>query len=155
MNLSFEFCDFKNTEHRNALVELLNHYMVDPMGDFPPHEGENKDAIIHALDSHPTAEILFAKSEDKFIALTTVFSNLSTFYIKPYFYIHDVVVLNEHRGKGVGQALLSHLIHIAKERDYCKLTLEVRTDNPGAQKTYKNLGFKECEPSMLFWERKI
>ncbi len=155
MELNFEFCDFQNQIHREAFISLLNHYMEDPMGDYPPHQGEKQLQITDALEQHPTAEVLFAKEGNHFIGLTTVFTNLSTFYIKPYFYIHDVVVLNTYRGKGVGQALLDHLIQVAKDRDYCKLTLEVREDNPGAQKAYQNLGFKECEPRMHFWERKI
>ncbi len=155
MELNFEFCNFQKEEHRTAFISLLNHYMEDPMGDYPPHQGEKQLEIIEALEKHPTAEVFFARDNSEYVGLATIFTNLSTFYIKPYFYIHDVVVLNEYRGKGIGQALLSNLINEAEKRGYCKLTLEVREDNPGAQKVYKNLGFKECEPKMHFWERKI
>jgi ribosomal protein S18 acetylase RimI-like enzyme len=153
--LRFEFCDFKNPQHRDELAILLNHYMEDPMGDHPPLNKQQQSDLADALDAHPTAEVLFAVLDDKYVGMTTTFVNLSTFYIQPYLYIHDVVVLKEFRGQGIGKAMIEKLISISKERGYCKLTLEVREDNPGALHVYSELGFKECDPKMYFWTLKL
>ena len=83
------------------------------------------------------------------------FVNFSTFYVKPYLYIHDIVVLNEYRGKGIGKALMEMLIIKSIEKGHCKVTLEVREDNTVAQSLYKDLGFEECNPNMLFWTKKL
>ncbi|MDO9634442.1 MAG: GNAT family N-acetyltransferase [Paludibacter sp.] len=153
--LQFEFCNWDNALHTNAFLDLLNHYMSDPMGDYPILQKEEQLKLLKGLKSHPTAEVLLMKAGDQFVGMSTTFVNYSTFKIKPYLYIHDVVILDSCRGKGYGKALIQKLIDISQERGYCKLTLEVREDNPGAQKLYQTLGFKECEPRMFFWTREI
>lgn len=149
--IEFEFCDFENPEHLKALAELTNHYMTDPMGDAEPLNKLKQLRLIDGVANHPTAEVLFAITDSKAVGLATCFVNFSTFNVKPYLYIHDIVVLNEYRGKGIGKGLMQKLIEISLERKYCKLTLEVREDNTVAQSLYKSFGFKECDPKMLFW----
>jgi GNAT superfamily N-acetyltransferase len=154
-SLSFECCDFTNPDHLNALVELTNHYMSDPMGGSEPLGKLQQLRLVDGLANHPTAEVLFAMLGGKVVALATCFVNFSTFRIKPYLYIHDIVVLAEYRGKGIGRALMEKLVESAQERDFCKVTLEVRDDNVAAQALYKSLGFKDCEPTMLFWTKTL
>lgn len=153
--VSFEFCDFNNPTHLNALTGLLNHYMEDPMGDHPPLNKLQQLRLVDDLNEHPTAEVLFVLSDDKIAGMTVSFINYSTFNLKPYLYIHDVIVLKEFRGKGLGKALIAKLISMSEERGYCKLTLEVREDNQNARQLYQSLGFRDCEPRMYFWTRKL
>ncbi len=153
--IEFELCDFENVDHLNALAELTNHYMEDPMGDFPPLNKIQQLRLVDGLANHPTAEVHFAIIENKVVGLATCFVNFSTFYVKPYLYIHDIVVLNEYRGKGIGKALMEMLIEKSTEKGHCKVTLEVREDNVVAQSLYKDLGFEECNPNMLFWTKKL
>lgn len=153
--ICFEFCDFENPDHLTALADLTNHYMADPMGDAPQLNKIQQLRLVDGLANHPTAEVLFAIVNCKAVGLATCFVNFSTFQIKPYLYIHDIVVLKELRGKGIGKALMNKLIEISLERNYCKVTLEVREDNKVAQSLYRSLGFGECTPDMLFWTKKI
>jgi ribosomal protein S18 acetylase RimI-like enzyme len=154
-NISYCFCDFKNTVHCEKLIELLNHYMVDPMGDSPPLNVEQGKRLIQGLSNHPSCFVLFIKLDNEFAGLATCFINFSTFKAKPYINIHDIIILQKFRGKGVGKKLLEKIIEIAKERDFCKITLEVREDNLPAKKLYDDLGFKDTEPIMLFWTKTI
>lgn len=153
--ISFEFCNWNNPSHTTAFLELLNHYMLDPMGDHEPLSKEKQILLLKSLSNHPTAEILLMKKGENYAGMATIFTNFSTFNIQPYIYIHDVVVLDTHRGEGLGKRLIKHLIDVAAERGCCKVSLEVREDNPGAQKVYRDLGFDECKPRMHYWERKI
>ncbi len=155
MDITFEFCDFENPQHLQALAELINHYMTDPMGNAEPLNKLKQLRLIDGLANHPTAQVLFAITDSKAVGLATCFVNFSTFNVKPYLYIHDIVVLTEFRGKGIGKALMQKLIETSVERKYCKITLEVREDNATAQTLYKSLGFAECEHKMLFWTKKI
>jgi ribosomal protein S18 acetylase RimI-like enzyme len=152
-HISFEFCDFNNPEHQNALISLLSHYMADPMGDYPPHDEKKQQILLEGLRNHPTAFILFLLYDGSYAGMTTCFVNYSTFKLKPYLYVHDVVILKELRCKGLGKAMMEKLVSISKERDYCKIALEVREDNPAAQKLYKSLGFEDCNPRMYYWEK--
>lgn len=153
--ITFEICDFTNPLHQQALTSLLNHYMSDPMGDYPQHDEKKQAQLLEGLGSHPSAFVLFLLYDGEYAGMTTNFVNYSTFKLKPYLYIHDVVILNKYRGKGLGKAMMEKLVLISKERDYCKITLEVREDNPAALNLYKNLGFEECDPKMYFWTKTI
>jgi ribosomal protein S18 acetylase RimI-like enzyme len=87
--------------------------------------------------------------------MATCFINFSTFKAKPFINIHDVVIDKQHRGKGFGKNLLNKIESIAIERNYCKITLEVREDNYTAQSLYYDLGFKEGMPEMYFWTKEF
>ncbi len=153
--IHFAFCDFDNQEHKHALCMLLNHYMSDPMGDHPPLSTQEQLRLVNDLKEHPTAEVLFVLHGNRYVGMATTFINYSTFNLKPYLYIHDVVILNESRGLGLGKELINKLIEISEQRGYCKLTLEVREDNASAKSLYSKLGFRECEPRMHFWTKKL
>ena len=52
------------------------------------------------------------------------------------------------RGKGVGRALLNHVLQVARERGYQQLFLETGS-HPAflpAQTLYRSVGFRECGP---------
>lgn len=153
--ICFEKCDFENPDHLKALVELTNHYMTDPMGGATAHNKLQQLRLVDGLANHPTAEVHFAIENNKAVGLATCFVNFSTFKIKPYLYIHDLVVHSAVRGKGISKALIEHLVTLSTGRGYCKLTLEVRTDNNIAKALYARMGFEACEPEMLFWTKKI
>lgn len=153
--IEFIFCDFADPEHQSAFISLLNHYMDDPMGDHPQLTPEREKELIRGMADHPASFVLFAKQNGNYIAFTTCFINFSTFKAKPYVNIHDVVVLKEYRDQGIGRKLLEKVIAICRDRDYCKITLEVRDDNANAKRLYHSLGFEECEPVMHFWTKVI
>jgi len=155
MDISFEFCDYENPLHLTALVDLLNHYMTDPMGEAPPLNKLQQLRLVDGLSNHPAALVLFVLYDGEIVGLATCFINFSTFNVKSYLYIHDIVVYADFRNKGLGKALMEKLIEISTERDYCKITLEVREDNFQAQGLYFSLGFEECTPGMLFWTKKL
>ena len=50
--------------------------------------------------------------------------------------------------RGVARRMLEHIIHVAKERNYKKLSLETRSMDAfkPAQKLYESFGFGYCEP---------
>ncbi|HLP14690.1 MAG TPA: GNAT family N-acetyltransferase [Bacteroidota bacterium] len=46
---------------------------------------------------------------------------------------------------------MNELLAIARHRDCCKVTLEVRVDNDAAQSLYQKFGFCDTPPPMHFW----
>ena len=154
-NPQFELCRWNYRRHTQAFLNLLNHYMSDPMGDYPPLEVSGQKQLLADLSAHPTAEVLLMRLNGQYIGMSTFFVNYSTFKLKPYLYIHDDVVHKSQRNKGYGNLLINALIRMAQERGYCKLTLEVRKDNPVAQRVYRNLGFEAGTPEMLFWSKML
>ncbi len=55
--------------------------------------------------------------------------------------IHDVIVTDSHRGRGVVAEMLAKVEMIAREANCCRLTLEVYEDNPSARRAYAKYGF--------------
>jgi putative acetyltransferase len=53
-----------------------------------------------------------------------------------------------HRRKGVGQAMLAHIIHVARSRSYQRLSLETGSMDAfkPAQRLYESFGFSYCGP---------
>ena len=153
--LQFLFCDFNNCAHAKAVVQLINAYKQDPMGGSVPFSDAEGHILLKGLASHPSCFVMFGLYENVFASMATCFVNYSTFRLAPYINIHDLIVLDAYRGKGIGRAILQKLLQIAAERGYCKVNLEVREDNYRAKTLYANLGFTECEPPMHFWERLV
>ena len=54
----------------------------------------------------------------------------------------------DYRGKGAGRAVLDHLLHIARERGYTRLSLETGATGQfePARSLYRANGFAECGP---------
>lgn len=153
--INFVFCDYADPVHQKTLIELINHYMADPMGGCEPLSSEQSKNLVEGLSKHPSSFVLFVKVKDTFTGLTTCFVNFSTFKAKPYINIHDIIVRKEYRGKGLGRALLEYVLAYAKEHGYCKVTLEIRDDNAVAQHLYRSLGFEDTQPPMWFWTKTI
>jgi ribosomal protein S18 acetylase RimI-like enzyme len=107
--------------------------------------------LINGLKNHPSKLILFALNKNKFAGLANCFINFGTFGAKPFINIHDIIVENNFRGKGIGRTLMNAIVQKAKALDCAKITLEVRGDNVIAQKLYKSLGFGDTNPKMYFW----
>ena len=59
-------------------------------------------------------------------------------------HITNLAVDPAYRRKGIGRALLEHLITEGKKRGVRFLTLEVRSSNLVAQQLYRKLGFYEA-----------
>ncbi len=68
------------------------------------------------------------------------FHNFSTFLGRPGIYLEDLFVRPEHRGLGVGKALLRHLARLARERGCGRLEWAVLDWNADAVGFYLGLG---------------
>jgi ribosomal protein S18 acetylase RimI-like enzyme len=152
MTSNFEImpCDFNDPLHIAALVYLMNEYISDKMGDGTPYNEEQKVQLVEGLRNHPSKIVLLARVEDGFIGLINSYVNFATFTVKPYVNIHDVIVINTWRNKGVGRRMIEKVIEIAEEMGCSKVTLEVRDDNHNAKHLYNSLGFSDSEPRWYY-----
>ena len=57
-------------------------------------------------------------------------------------WIYDILVLPEHRGKGVGEALMRHALKLSKGRGFTQTGLMVNAKNKAASSLYEKLGFQ-------------
>jgi GNAT superfamily N-acetyltransferase len=86
------------------------------------------------------AEVLLAEEDGGPVGFALFFHNFSTFLGRPGIYLEDLFVLPEHRGRGIGRRLLTHLAQIAVERDCGRLEWSVLDWNRDAIGFYERIG---------------
>jgi GNAT superfamily N-acetyltransferase len=86
------------------------------------------------------AEAVIAYLGDVPAGFALFFHTVSTFAGRPGIYLEDLFVDPEHRGRGVGRALLSYLENLARERGCDRLQWSVLKWNQRAIDFYKSLG---------------
>lgn len=155
VNINIVSCDYTNTDHLNALGDLMNAYIADNMGGGEALSKLKQLRLVDGLNQHPTSIVLLAMCKDVFCGLLVAFENFSTFTVSPMINIHDLIVIPAYRGKNIGYLLLKEIIEIANSKKCSRITLEVRNDNLVAQNLYKKIGFAEAEPSMYYWRKNL
>ena len=150
MNPEIVVVDYKNPNHANDLVRLLDGYAADPMGGGQALPVEVKANLADSLASIPHAFSLLCYVGDKAAGLTNCFWGFSTFKNKPLINIHDVYVDPAFRGMRLSVLLLEKVKQLASTKGCCKLTLEVLEGNRPARKAYEKFGFAgyELDPKL-------
>jgi ribosomal protein S18 acetylase RimI-like enzyme len=143
MPLDVVEANFEAPSHRAGILEILNSYAADPVGGGKPLGADVRERLLPALRQHPTALVLLAIDQGQPVGLAVCFLGFSTFQARPLLNIHDLAVLPAWRGRGVGRALLAAAEHRARQRECCKLTLEVQESNGRALRLYEGFGFSD------------
>jgi ribosomal protein S18 acetylase RimI-like enzyme len=134
--------DYHDAEQRYAIPRLLNAYARDLLGFRKALDDEVLQNLVSGLEKFPTAIVLLARVEDAYVGMAICYLGFSTFNAQPLINIHDFMVLKEYRKRGIGRALLQAVERIARERQCCKITLEVQMKNAAARAIYQSFGFK-------------
>ena len=135
--------DLSRAEHQDAILQLLDAYSMDPMGDGHPLSDTARRDLIPGLRQHPTTAVFLAYHGSEPVGLAICFRGFSTFAARPLVNIHDFSVLPEHRGHGIGRLLLATIEQYARTTGCCKLTLEVQENNHRAKSIYAAAGFSQ------------
>jgi GNAT superfamily N-acetyltransferase len=106
------------------------------------HECEATEERVRAslFGERPDAEVVIAEVDGDPAGFALFFHNYSTFLARRGLYLEDLFVVPEHRGRGVGRALLAHLARLAVERDCGRLEWWVLDWNEPALRFYRSLG---------------
>ena len=106
------------------------------------HEVVLTEALLKAglFGARPYAEAVLAEEDGQAIGFALFYHNFSTFLARPGMYLEDLFLLPDHRGRGVGRALLAHLARIAVERGCGRLEWAVLNWNQEAVRFYERLG---------------
>ncbi|MBU1341252.1 MAG: GNAT family N-acetyltransferase [Proteobacteria bacterium] len=131
------------TLHSQAVLELLNAYAQDPMGDGKPLTQEVLKELIPGLLQHPTTIIFLAFHDSKAVGIMTCFKGFSTFQARALIHISDFYLQPDFRGLKIGQKLLATVEKKAVDLNCCKITLEVQENNDHAMRIYKTAGFNQ------------
>jgi GNAT superfamily N-acetyltransferase len=106
------------------------------------HEVTLTDELLAAglFGPRPYAEAVLADVDGRAAGFALFFHSFSTFLGRPGIYLEDLFVIPEHRGQGIGRALLAHLARLAVERGCGRLEWAVLDWNSEAIAFYERLG---------------
>jgi len=96
----------------------------------------------HLFGEEKVAEVVIGYDHGIPVGFALYFFNFSTFLARPGIYLEDLYVLEEHRGKGFGKALLTCLARLAVEKGCGRLEWAVLDWNEPSIEFYKSLGAK-------------
>lgn len=146
--------DFSNKKHCQAILDVTNRYAEDPMGLGDSLSNKTRSNLIEKMSNFPTTLCFIAFIDGEVAGAANCFFGFSTFKAAKVLNIHDLAVMPNFRGRGIGEALLSTAEKKAKETECCKITLEVREDNR-ARNLYERYGFSYGEPTMFFMSKEL
>ena len=90
--------------------------------------------------ARPSCEALVAERGGRSVGFALFFTTFSTFLCQPGLYLEDLFVEPEHRGAGIGKALLRRLAALALERGCGRFEWRVLDWNEPSIRFYKSLG---------------
>lgn len=141
MNLRVDAVDLYDPAQAKTWLGLLDHYAQDPMGGGDGLSDYAKLNLVHTIREVPGFHGALAWLDGEAVGLIDCFAGFSTFAAKPLLNVHDIVVHETLRGRGIGQALLAWAEQRAGQLGCCKLTLEVLSNNTRAMASYQQAGF--------------
>ena len=101
--LTIALADYADPRDGAAVIDLLDAYARDPMGGGEPLSEQARAQLLPGLAATPGAFSLIARLGDVPVGLANCFMGYSTFFAAPLVNIHDMGVLPDHRGHGIGR----------------------------------------------------
>lgn len=130
-------------EARESDVERI-HQLVQDLATYeraPDQVKATPEQLRAALfGPRPAAYALVAESGHQIVGFALYFLNFSTWEGVHGIYLEDLYVMPEHRGTGLGKALLKSLAQIAVERGYARFEWWVLDWNTPSIDFYRRLG---------------
>jgi GNAT superfamily N-acetyltransferase len=123
-----------------ADYERLRHKMV----------GKQDDLRRHLFGEARFAHALMADWDGQAAGFALYFFNYSTFLCRPGLYLEDLFVRPEHRGHGIGLALLAALEQRARDAGCGRLEWAVLDWNESAIEFYRRFGARPMQDWILY-----
>lgn len=135
MTVSFRNAEEKDTALLLTFIRALASYekMLDQVS-------ATEELLREWLFKTRVAEAFFLLEDENEVGFALYFHNFSTFLGRAGIYLEDLFVLPEHRGKGYGKAILSHLAQIALDRGCGRLEWSCLDWNQPSIDFYRALG---------------
>ncbi len=135
---------------------MVYHHKLNPEKFEIPNDNASEDKIKEKMDLGDLFIIICHETDgiiDGFaIFLTLAEKNSTEENPKGSVILHDLVVSENSRHKGIGTELINEVIKIAKENHCSSIILDVNTLNMDAQNFYEKKGF---EPTTIQMRKRL
>jgi putative acetyltransferase len=125
---------------RDDVRELLRRHLAFARGQTPPEDA-------HALDVNDLAEpsvTFFSYRDGGLLLAVGALKELSPDHAE----VKSMHTAEAARGRGIGRAMVNHLVQVARERGFRRVSLETGAMEAftSARALYASAGFEPCEP---------
>ena len=124
------------------LVELLG-ILFTQETELSSDADKQRRALEIILAEPSRARIYVARDGAAVVAMAALHFTTSTAEGGKVAWFEDCIVRPEHRGKGIGKALLEHVVGQAKAEGALRVMLLTDGDNRTAQALYRTFGFRD------------
>jgi GNAT superfamily N-acetyltransferase len=100
---------------------------------------------------HPVAEAVLGDLRGEAVAYAAFYPTFSTFSGEPGFYLEDLFVRPQFRGKGYGREMLRHVARLARKKGFATISWSVLHWNKPAIGFYRHLGAKPARKDWLVY----
>jgi len=122
------------------LVELLGHLFAQE-AEFHPDPAKQQRALEAILASPVTGKLFVAREGRRVVAMASLLYTISTAEGGRAALFEDLVVHPDERNRGIGEALLKHVVEQARAEGILRITLLTDMQNERAQAMYRRAGF--------------
>jgi ribosomal protein S18 acetylase RimI-like enzyme len=122
------------------LVELLG-ILFESEAEFSADAEKQRSALQALLADPAKGKIFVAREGRDVIAMASLLYTISTAEGGKAALFEDLVVAPEHRKRGIGEALLKHVVAEARAEGVLRITLLTDMQNERAQAMYRRVGF--------------
>ena len=128
---------------KNAILSMVN--AMAEIDKMPGLDEEAQMRLIRDAFERRRFEILLAEWEGKPVGYVAFYEGYSTFEARPTFYIDDLFVLPQYRGRHVGYELFRTCLREARRRDCGRVEWIVLEGNQPAFGFYDHLQAKKLK----------
>ena len=136
---------------RKVDAETIDDFLglIDKLAEYenlaPPNKEAKERLRLDCLSDKPKYRAFVGSIRDRCVSYVIYFFTYSSFLALPTLYVEDIFVLEEFRGRGVGQKMFDHCKQIAKREGCGRIEFTVLTWNKPAQAFYEKNGTKRLE----------
>lgn len=122
------------------LVELLA-ILFSSEAEFSADAAKQRAALEEILANPALGRVFVARDGREVVAMASLLYTVSTAEGGKAALFEDLVVAQEHRKRGIGAALLKHVVAQARAEGVLRITLLTDMQNERAQAMYRRVGF--------------
>ena len=134
--------------HLDELARLFNLYRIF-YGEKSNYQ-KAYDFICARMEKEESVIYVASNKDDQLSGFVQLYPSFCSVELIPIMILYDLYVDENHRGKGIGRALMNQASKHAKDNGFKRLELSTAKDNFIGQSLYESLGYEVDEEFLRY-----